>query len=211
MKRRVLEHLLIFLFLALSGVMVHCREEKEERMAVQEKKICVCFIGEKDSLVSEFVPSYLDSVFHQRIKVTEVDMDLGFAYDARREQFHSSAILGRLRGIKDKECERLLGIVEVDLYVPELNFVFGEADFKTKVAVISTHRLKEEFYGRPQNEQLFLSRVVKEAVHELGHTFRLPHCPDRKCVMHFSNSLSDTDFKSHTFCRNCRKKLGFSD
>ena len=89
--------------------------------------------------------------------------------------------------------------------------MFGEADFQKNVAVISTVRLNQEFYGLPENKQLFLERVTKEAVHELGHTHGLPHCPDPKCVMCFSNSLQDTDFKSCSLCGNCKKKLGLTD
>jgi len=106
---------------------------------------------------------------------------------------------------------RLLAIVDVDLYVPELNFVFGEADFQKKMAVISTVRLKQEFYGLPKSELVFLERVTKEAVHEIGYIYGLPHCPHRKGVIHFSNSLCDTDFKSYTFCENCKKKLRLAD
>lgn len=163
--------------------------------------------------------NFLETAFcwdKDRIKVAEMDMDLEFAYDAQRKQYLSSAILEKLRTIKKSECERLLVIVCVDLYVPGLNFVFGEADFQTKMALISTTRLREEFYGLPDNEQskmvsevepLFIERVTKEAVHELGHTYGLPHCANRKCVMHFSNSLGDTDYKSYLFCEDCKKRI----
>ncbi|KPK99848.1 MAG: hypothetical protein AMJ91_06065 [candidate division Zixibacteria bacterium SM23_73_3] len=180
-------------------------------MLTEENKICVYLIGEKDStLVKDQLPG-LESIFNRKIKVDKLEMDLNFAYHPRREQYHSSAILEKLKTMKSKECERLLAIVGVDLYVPELNFVFGEADFQTKVAVVSITRLGQEFYGLPENKLLFLERVKKEVVHELGHTYGLPHCPDPGCVMHFSNSLRDTDLKSYFFCVNCKKKLKLKD
>ena len=74
-------------------------------------------------------------------------------------------------------------------------------------AVIALPRLRQSFYGLPDDEKLFLARAVKEAVHELGHTYGLGHCPDARCVMHFSNSLRDTDFKSHRFCGACRARI----
>ena len=211
MSRRTRDRLWIFVFLVLSTFMVDCREGKREKMPAEDKKICVYFIGEKDTMLVKDLPHYLESIFNRKIKVGKLKMNLDFAYHPQRKQYYSSAILDRLKAMKNKECERLLAIVSVDLYVPELNFVFGEADFQKKVAVISTIRLSQEFYGLPENKEIFLERVTKEAVHELGHTYGLPHCPDPKCVMHFSNSLWDTDCKSYSFCLNCKKKLGLTD
>jgi len=188
-----------------------CREGKRENMQTGDKKICVYIIREEDSTLVENLPHFLESAFHRKIKVVEMQMSLDFAYYPKRKQYCSSVISDKLKTIKTEQCEHLLAIVSVDLYVPELNFVFGEANSQTKVAVISTIRLRQEFYGLLQNKQLFLERLTKEAVHELGHTHGLPHCPDRKCVMHFSNSLRDTDFKSYSFCPNCKKKLGLKN
>ena len=91
--------------------------------------------------------------------------------------------------------------------VPGLNFVFGEADTLNGVALISLRRLREGFYGLPEDEGLLVERAIKEAVHELGHTYGLPHCGDPSCVMRFSNSLKDTDRKGRAFCPACRKRL----
>jgi predicted Zn-dependent protease len=103
--------------------------------------------------------------------------------------------------------ERILGIVDVDLFAPSLNFVFGEADLLHGVAVISLFRLRPENYGLPASANLLQERALKEAIHELGHTYGLMHCNHYRCVMHFSNSLPDTDRKSHQFCRRCGSSL----
>lgn len=217
MSRRTRDRRWLCVFLVLSTFIVHCGEEKREKMLTEDKKICVYIIGEKDSMLVKYLPHYLESTFHRKIKMGELEMNLDFAYHPKRKQYLSSAILEKLKTMKGEECERLLAIVGVDLYAPELNFVFGEADFQTRVAVISSIRLRQEYYGvsagsiRPENKQLFLERVTKEAVHELGHTYGLPHCPEPKCVMYFSNSLQNTDFKSYSFCGNCKKKLEFED
>ena len=96
--------------------------------------------------------------------------------------------------------DRVLGLVDMDIFAHELNFVFGEADVAGGKALISLKRLRQEFYGLPKNENLFRERALKEAVHELGHTYGLRHCPNPACVMHFSNSLHDTDLKGWDFC-----------
>lgn len=201
----------LFVFLVLAFFIVHCGEGKKEKMLTEDKKICVYIIGEKDSMLVNDLSSFLESIFNRKIKMSELEMNLDLAYYHKRKQYFSSVILDRLKTMKYKECERVLAIVDVDLYVSDLNFVFGEADFQTKMAAISTVRLRQRFYGLPEDKQLFLERVTKEAVHELGHTYGLTHCPDPKCVMHFSNSLQDTDFKSHSFCQNCKKKLELKD
>lgn len=131
--------------------------------------------------------------------------EMGEAYDSYRNQCHSTRILAMLE--KHVQClnvKRLLGVVAFDLYVPGMNFVFGEARCPGRVAVISTSRLKRD----PANEMsLFENRVVKEAVHEIGHMLGLKHCPDSTCVMHFSESLEDTDRKHAGFCRNCQSDM----
>ena len=130
-----------------------------------------------------------------------------YAYNETRGQYHSTTILKALAAHVPKDALRLLAIANVDLYVPDLNFVFGEAAVDGRVCVISLYRLRPEFHGEPTDEPLFTERAVKEAVHELGHTFGLRHCPDPHCVMHFSNSIRDTDRKSSEFCEETSKRL----
>ncbi len=129
------------------------------------------------------------------------------AYNEKRDQYHSTILLNLLIEHYGKRADRILGITERDLYVPELNFVFGEADMVHNVAVISLARLRQEHYGLPPDEELFEKRALTEAVHELGHTYGLRHCPNPDCVMYFSNTLADTDRKGYTFCDKCMRKL----
>ncbi len=129
------------------------------------------------------------------------------AYDKSRYQFNSSVILGFLRRHYRPEGDKLLAITHVDIFVPRLNFVFGQAECPGRYAIISTCRLRPEFYGGPPHEELFLERCVKEAVHEIGHTLGLRHCPNRSCVMCFSNSIWDTDRKGTKPCPKCMEEL----
>jgi archaemetzincin len=121
------------------------------------------------------------------------------AFDEHRRQYSSTEILQTLAAVKHDEWERVLGVVDVDLYVPDLNFVFGEADMVRGVAVFSLTRLRPS--GSSQGATaLFLKRAATEAIHELGHTYGLRHCRDPHCVMWFSNTLAESDRKGLAFC-----------
>lgn len=122
------------------------------------------------------------------------------AYNRERDQYDAEVLLQSTR--KASDHTRVLGVTEADLYVPGLHFVFGLAQSHGKAAVISLHRLHSG-----ADDTLFLARAVKEAVHELGHTFGLAHCDDPDCVMHFSNSLADTDRKGQAYCPRCLAEL----
>ncbi len=129
-------------------------------------------------------------------------------FNSKRKQYHSNLILAEIRAYvtQQKELDCMLGVVDADIFVPDLNFVFGEASFPGREALISLWRLRPEFYGDSPDETLFLVRVVKEAVHEIGHTLGLSHCPTSSCVMHFSNSIVDTDIKQSLLCDKCSSR-----
>ena len=129
------------------------------------------------------------------------------AYEPSRQQYLSTAFLNALRRKCPNDARKALGVADVDLYVARLNFVFGEAEKPGKVAVISLMRLRPEYYGDQEDKCLFVGRTIKEAVHELGHTFGLGHCRNPECVMFFSNSLMDTDRKGADFCKSCERML----
>jgi archaemetzincin len=144
-------------------------------------------------------------IFHCPVETEAGSSDLAQAYDPERKQYHSSKLLASL-GKAERE-EKVVGVADVDLYVPRLNFVFGEADVVSGTAIVSLCRLRQDYYGLAPDEALFLERATKEIVHEVGHTFGLEHCFNNRCVMHFSNSLADTDLKEAHFCRMCRPKI----
>jgi archaemetzincin len=127
------------------------------------------------------------------------------ALDKKRYQYNSTLILDKMRPhhARKPEIARVLGVVDVDIYSYGLNYVFGEAFTPGKVALISLWRLKPEFYGADEDLSLYDLRILKEAVHEVGHSLGLQHCSRSFCVMHFSNSIFDTDRKQSLFCDQC--------
>ena len=127
-----------------------------------------------------------------------------FALNLTRQQYHSTEILAHMLKRDVPEGTRLLGITLVDLYIPILTFVFGEAQLQGRCALVSAHRLRQEFYGLPGDRKLFHGRLLKEAVHELGHTLKLSHCEDYQCVMSASHGVEWIDLKTSSFCNSCR-------
>ena len=137
----------------------------------------------------------------------ETPLDPGFAYHPERNQHHSSELLARLqKDYVSKRTWRVLGVTEVDLYIPILTFVFGEAQMGGPCSAVSYNRLRQEFYGLPSDRDLLARRLLTEAVHELGHTLQLTHCPDYECVMASSHAVEWIDIKRWTFCQDCAMK-----
>jgi archaemetzincin len=164
-------------------------------------------IGDIDNNTLEELKEKLNRVFGCSVEIIPETGNLERAYNSKRRQYLASELLAKLKKSGAAKDEKVLGIVDVDLYAPGLNFVFGQADITSGVALISLCRLRQEYYELPSDNTLFLDRTAKEAVHELGHTFGLGHCKNARCVMHFSNSLADTDWKQPVFCSKCRPKL----
>ena len=124
------------------------------------------------------------------------------AWRARRSQYDASALLKLIESNRRGDPLKSLGVTGADLFAKDLNFVFGQARLGGCCAVISLARLGNRHDGQDER-RIMLKRVEKEAVHELGHTFGLKHCPNPRCVMYYSNDVSDTDRKSERFCGAC--------
>ncbi|MFQ5999118.1 MAG: archaemetzincin family Zn-dependent metalloprotease [Candidatus Bathyarchaeia archaeon] len=125
------------------------------------------------------------------------------ALDKERAQYLGDRVLEILNNLVSNKNEGALLLVDFDLFAPGLNFIFGQASSRGKIAVVSVKRLK----SGEANSDLFSSRLRKEAVHELGHTMGFEHCADASCVMYFSNFLEDTDFKKDIFCSDCSHRV----
>ena len=149
----------------------------------------------------------LAPVFGVSVEVAGWAVDAAFAYAPERQQYYSTLLLAALAKLPPVPGRHVLGVTLLDLYVPVLTFVFGEAKLRGPAAVVSLHRLREEFYGLPADEDRLAERLCKEAVHELGHTLGLRHCDDWSCVMASTHTVELLDLKQPAYCSHCRALL----
>ena len=146
-------------------------------------------------------------VFHLETKTVPLEAGPSAAFDAAREQYNSSRLLTELVAFRPADAFRIIGVTTLDLFIPILTFVFGEAQLHGPAAIVSTHRLRNEYYGLARNETLLQDRLEKEAIHELGHTFGLVHCRNDRCVMNTSTYVENIDLKPVDLCYSCLKFL----
>ena len=142
-------------------------------------------------------------IFGFEVKRTGQFPEPMFALNEATRQFSSALLLKDLLTRIPTDAVKVLGVTNKDLYIPMLSFVFGHAQLNGPAAVISLARLQPKFYRMPENRELFIRRTVKEAVHELGHTFGLIHCSDPHCAMSLSNAIQQVDVKKGELCSNC--------
>ncbi len=178
-------------------------------------------IDEKDKKnIFDSLTNHIASIFDASITILtdmpQLDNNSSrVLFNEQRNQLNSDKLLHWLATTTMKDNIRsydlknkvILGICNFDAYSSGLNFVFGQASMTGGVAAIYLPRLRQEFYGLGTDTSIFTQRVLKEVTHELGHAFGLIHCPKQSCVMHFSNSIVDTDRKAKDFCNMCGNKF----
>lgn len=164
-------------------------------------------VGSFEPALARELAQRLEAEFQVPCELLPRIADPEFAFHPERQQYHSSEILAWMESQITSATWRLLAVTAADLYIPILTFVFGEARLDGKTAVVSTHRLCQEFYGLPPNSELLRARLLREAVHELGHTFALRHCDDWQCAMSSSSSVEAIDLKGPALCPMCRAKI----
>jgi archaemetzincin len=181
------------------------------------KFIYVLPLGNPDrKLLAGLVPAVWESL-RIPVEVRECPIELDPFYDEGRGQYNSTAILQHLKQhpsiaqrlplLNTPGNAALLAVVPHDLFIPILTFVFGEAELGGTAAVVSYHRLENERYGLPADRELLSRRLQKEALHELGHTLGLLHCPEQACVMRSSTNVDEIDLKGVEFCAECRSDM----
>ena len=119
------------------------------------------------------------------------------AYDPSRKQYMAMMVTDEIANQMTIDIveERVLVVTNADLYAPDSDFIFGAADPKKGICIISLARLKNG------------AQILKEAVCELARSRGLDYCKDPKCVMHFPKDISDIDRKKDSFCYHCESGL----
>ncbi len=169
-------------------------------------KIVLLQFGKEIPFSRELVEA-IERRFDSRVEVKQAGFKTK-SFDAERKQYDADVLLGEIRAQEVgslRGARVVLGVFPGDLFIAEKNFVFGLDE--QSCCVVSTARLDPRFYGEKEDGALFKERLVKEVLHELGHAFGLEHCPDKKCVMVFSESIEGVDFKGKEFCGKCRERL----
>jgi archaemetzincin len=171
------------------------------------KKLQLLPVGNVDAQLLEWLQQALYEKFRMPAEILSPALDPSFALHAERQQYHSSEILAAMQRHIGSSTWRLLGVTELDLYIPILTFVFGEAQLGGNSSVVSYHRLRQEFYGLPADVDVLANRLLTESVHELGHTLRLTHCRDYHCAMAPSHAVEWIDIKDSGFCEDCLSRV----
>ncbi len=157
-------------------------------------------VGNVDESIVSALKMPLENIFNEKVRLAGGISLMKDGFDPARGQYLAHKIIEKLpaNGL-------VLGVIDADIFARGANFIFGQADTLVKKAVISLARLHPEYYGATPDSGLLQKRTLTEAVHELGHLNGLGHCPRPDCVMHFSQSIQDTDAKGWHFCPGCHK------
>lgn len=164
-------------------------------------------VGVTDIRLLEWLAESLQEKFRVRTRILPPLLDVGFALHAERQQYHSSELLSSMQSYVTRDTWKLLGITALDLYIPILTFVFGEAQVGGSAAIVSYHRLRQQFYGLPEDQDRLANRLLIEAVHEMGHTLQLTHCEDYRCAMAASHAVEWIDIKDSGYCEACLSRV----
>ena len=158
----------------------------------------------------EFLENTAEAVrneFHCSVIIREGHIDLSDFFDQTRRQYNANNLLKLVDSLHFPDSLKTLGLFNVDLFIPILTFIFGQAFLGGRCGIASLYRVSNERYGMPEDNQLLLNRFKKEVIHELGHTFGLIHCHNPTCVMRSSTYVEDIDQKNQQLCPNCRMEI----
>lgn len=146
--------------------------------------------------------------FSLPVKTKEGYLDLSEFYNPARKQYNGTMLLKEIDSAFCSDSVKTIGLFNVDLFIPILTYIFGQAFLNGRSGIVSIFRFSNERYGIKTDDKILVDRFRKEVIHELGHTFGLIHCYDPTCVMRSGTYVEDIDQKNHNLCIKCRKLLG---
>ena len=166
-----------------------------------------------DDFEKEFLEDLADDIFQEYsfpVSLQERRVDMSPYYDSFRRQYDANLLLKKIDALPYPDSIKKIGLFRVDLFIPILTYIFGQAMYRGNSGVASLYRLRNEQYGLRSDEELLFERFRKVVIHELGHAFGLIHCQVPNCVMRSSTYVEDIDQKRQHLCSNCRENLGKS-
>ncbi|SHE80610.1 archaemetzincin [Mariniphaga anaerophila] len=175
---------------------------------MDKQQILLISFGQFEQDLLQQIAAEVQAVFGIPVEVESGYADLSKFYDPARRQYDGNLLIQFIHSEYGADHRKTIGLFRVDLFIPILTYIIGQAIYKGNAGVVSVFRLKSELYGLKKDDDLLFDRFVKEIIHELGHTFGLTHCISPACVMRPSTYIEDVDQKEAAFCAKCRKKLG---
>lgn len=161
-----------------------------------------------------FEKNFLDKIaadvekeFLHTVDVVEGKLEITDFYDPTRRQYDGNKLLLDIFSKNPSGILKKVGLFRVDLFIPILTYIFGQATYKGNIGIASLYRLRNEQYGMKKDEALLINRFTKIVIHELGHMSGLIHCHGPNCVMRSSTYVEDIDQKSKHFCAKCRTQI----
>lgn len=158
----------------------------------------------------KFLEKISEAVMHEFncvVNIKDARVDLSDFYEPARRQYNGNKLLMETSAMQFPDSLKVIGLLNVDLYIPILTYIFGQAQLGGRTAIASINRLNNENYGLKVDDQILVERFIKEVIHELGHTFGLIHCHTPTCVMRSSTYVEDIDQKEAHLCSKCRLEL----
>ena len=174
---------------------------------MEEKGITLVVNGSFERTFLERLAKDVEIAFDMPASIVPFTHDIFLYFDASRKQYDANRLLKLVHNEYTSGSVKTIGLFQVDLFIPILTYIFGQAQYKGNAAIASVYRLKNEQYGMPGNEQILYERFRKVVIHELGHSFGLIHCHVPVCVMRPGTYVEDIDQKKHLFCKKCSGEL----
>ena len=171
------------------------------------ENITLISFGYFDQEILERIVPDISREFSLPVRTKSGNLDLSEFYDPSRRQYNGTTLLNKINNEFAADSSKTLGLFDIDLFIPILTYIFGQAYLNGRMGIVSIYRLSNEKYGIKTDDKILLERFRKEAIHELGHMFGLIHCSDPVCVMRSSTYVEDIDQKSHALCSVCRMQL----
>lgn len=171
---------------------------------MEVENIILISFGNFDQHILDLAARDVSVEFNIPVKIRDGNLDLSEFYDTARRQYNGTTLLKKVDTTFGSDQEKTIALFRVDLFIPILTYIFGQAYLNGRSGIVSVYRLSNERYGLKPDEKILADRFSKEVIHELGHMFGLVHCIDPLCVMRSSTYVEDIDQKNHNLCSNCR-------